>query len=222
LAFQRRCLFIAPLKDEESVTRQRSEDVFASLILPAADLADYSAKFIRNDEPGMIIPQIVKELQRANVIIADVTGGNFSVGYELAFAHMMSKCTIPLIKNGSSVPYDIHDMKAVWYDYTDRRSLRSAIPSLVAQLEGFRARLVSGDNPLKHALRANEQASQTAQPAPASLIPIIPEHKPAPPPPVQNDSLSSAITLQMLGGAAPSRTISIRELMTGLGNYRKP
>ena len=107
-------------------------------------------------------------------MVADITGNNFSVGYELGFAHMLRKPTIPLIKTGSAKPFDVQTMRAVEYDYANRGSLRGAIPQLVEQLTRVRRSApVMIDNPLQNALRAVEP------PKPTSPPPVIPT---APPP----------------------------------------
>jgi hypothetical protein len=44
---------------------------------------------------------------------------------------MIGKPTIVLIKGGSILPYDIRDMRAISYDYSNRGTLRNSIPELV-------------------------------------------------------------------------------------------
>jgi hypothetical protein len=162
------CLFIAPLKGDDSATRGRSEDVYASLVVPAAKQAGFFPDFILDDEPGTILNHIVRSITAANVVVADLTGNNFSVGYELALAHMISKPTIPVIKSGCAKPFDVQTMRAVEYDYSSRGALRAAIPQLVEQLKRVRTAPVMTDNPLQNALKAVEPPKQAP---PLSVIP---------------------------------------------------
>lgn len=168
------CLFIAALKGDDSATRERSQDVYASLVIPAAKQAGFSPDFILDDEPGTIMNHIVRSIKAARVVVADLTGNNFSVGYELGFAHMIKKPTIPLIKSGSAEPYDVQTMRAIQYDYTNRGTLRAAIPQLAEQLTRLKKAVpFMIDNPLQNALRAVEPPKPTAPP------PVV---YPSPPP----------------------------------------
>jgi hypothetical protein len=170
---ERICLFIAPLKDSDSVTRDRAEDVYASLVSPAATLAKFRPEFILDDQPGTIMNHIVERIKAAWVVVADLTGNNFSVGYELGFAHMLKKPTIPLLKSGSAMPYDAQTMRAVQYDYTSRITLRKSIPELSEQLKRIRLPH-QADNPLQNAFHALEAAkaalSTPTQPPPTSRL----------------------------------------------------
>lgn len=172
------CLFIAPLKGDDSTTRERSQDVYASLVIPAAKQAGFFPDFVLDDEPGTIMNHIVRSIRAARVVVADLTGNNFSVGYELGFAHMIKKPTIPLIKSGSAKPFDVQTIRAIQYDYTNRGTLRTAIPQLAEQLTRVRkAPPFMIDNPLQDAPRAVEPPRQTASPvvqAPPAPNPLVP------------------------------------------------
>ena len=152
-----RCLFIAPLKGDDSATRERSEDVYASLVMPAATQAGFLPNFVLDDQPGTIMNHIVRSIRMARVVVADLTGNNFSVGYELGFAHMLGRPTIALIRAGSAMPFDVQTMRAIEYDYTNRGTLRTAIPQLIEQLTRLKSMpVVIMDNPLQNALKAVE------------------------------------------------------------------
>lgn len=204
------CLFIAPLKGDDSATRERSQDVYAFLVIPAAREAGFFADFILDDEPGTIMNHIVRSIKAARAVVADLTGNNFSVGYELAFAHMIRKPTIPLIKNGSAKPFDVQTMRAVEYDYTNRGTLRAAIPQLAEQLRRVRRTLpVMIDNPLQNALKAVEP------PKPAPAPPVIQTSPPPsllrPPAPIESprhsvySPSSSSLADALLGLGVPAK-----------------
>jgi hypothetical protein len=183
------CVFIAPLKGDDSATRERSEDVYASLVVPAAQQAGFAPEFILDDEPGTIMNHIARSIKTARVVVADLTGNNFSVGYELGFAHMIRKPTIPLIKCGSAKPFDVQTMRAIEYDYTNRGKLRAAIPQLLEQLTRVRRSApVMMDNPLHNALKA------IAPPQTVAAVPVAqtqpPPNRLSPPGPVESTSSS--------------------------------
>src|SRR5258708_31660859 len=82
------CVFIAPLKDDDTVTRDRSQAVFDSLVSPAALACEYFPTFCLSGEPGTILDNIIEKILKARVLVADLTTGNGSVMYELGFPHM--------------------------------------------------------------------------------------------------------------------------------------
>jgi hypothetical protein len=148
------CLFIAPLKGEDTDTRERTEDVYASVVVPAAERAGYRPRPTMDDEPGTILERIFKDILSAHVVIADVTDGNFSVGYELGFTHSRAKNTILLHRNTYAIPYDVRGVNCVPYDYTNRRSLRGAVDPLAEQLRRLRGVSNGASNPILNALRS--------------------------------------------------------------------
>src|SRR6266446_9146511 len=82
------CFVIAPMGHMDSETRERSEMVFEAVIKPAARKCRYLAEHTKDEnQPGFITTPIIKHLASANVVIADVTGGNANVFYELALRH---------------------------------------------------------------------------------------------------------------------------------------
>lgn len=178
---KRVCLFIAPLKDVDTVTRERSQDVFESLVTPACLQVGYFPDYIVSEEPGTITNDIFERILNAKVIVADLTSGNFSVGYELALAHLRRKCTATIIQAGHKIPYDVRDIRTIQYDYSEKRELRKAVPQLVAQLKAHRMRpLIHNDNPIVNALRVIEQrkAALVSNPPATVLTPLT-----LPPPP---------------------------------------
>jgi len=82
---KRTCFVIGPIGDAGSPVRAAADDLFNYIIAPTVGQFDYGAP-IRADmlgEPGRITSQIVRLLHDAEVVIADLTGNNANVYYEL-------------------------------------------------------------------------------------------------------------------------------------------
>jgi hypothetical protein len=78
---------------------------------------------IRSDqlqEPGRLSEQMFRELLTDDLAIAVLTGHNANVFYELAVAHAASRPVIILIEKGESLPFDIQDLRCVYYDLKPR------------------------------------------------------------------------------------------------------
>ncbi len=84
----RTCFLIAPIGPAGSEVRERSELVFTHIVRPAAEASGY--ELVRADQinvPGPITGQIVRLLLDVEVVVADISGLNPNVMYELGIRH---------------------------------------------------------------------------------------------------------------------------------------
>ncbi|WIB25417.1 hypothetical protein [Curtobacterium sp. MCSS17_015] len=82
------------------------------------------------DAPDSITAQVIKRIADSDLIVADLTGHNPNVFYELAVAHGFKKPVIHLMTKGERLPFDVTDQRAVFYDLQDPESVDSAIKAL--------------------------------------------------------------------------------------------
>lgn len=80
--------------------------------------------------PDSIGQHVIKRLYEADLVIADLTGHNPNVFYELAIAHGWRKPVVHLIAKGEKVPFDIVDQRTIFYDITDLASVEEAVARL--------------------------------------------------------------------------------------------
>lgn len=80
--------------------------------------------------PDSIGQHVIKALHDADLVIADLTGHNPNVFYELAVAHGWRKPVVHLISKGESIPFDIVDQRTIFYDITDLESVEKTIVTL--------------------------------------------------------------------------------------------
>jgi Nucleoside 2-deoxyribosyltransferase len=76
---------------------------------------------LRIDEkagPGVIFQDIQKEIEQAEVVIAEITPANPNVFYELGYAHALGKPTILLAQRNAALPFDIRSFRVVFYNDT--------------------------------------------------------------------------------------------------------
>jgi len=96
---QKSCFVIGPIGESGSPIRSRADRVFRHVIQPAAAACGYF-KVIRSDldaRPGMIGSQVINHLLDDDLVIADLTGHNANVFYELAIRHMVQKPVVQII-----------------------------------------------------------------------------------------------------------------------------
>jgi hypothetical protein len=63
----------------------------------------------------------------ARVVVADVTGRNANVFYELGIAHTMGKDCVVITQAPQDVPFDITSRRYIQYDPTKRVALRDRL-----------------------------------------------------------------------------------------------
>lgn len=74
---------------------------------------------VRLDEiacPGNIMDNMMDLIHGADICIADVTGGNANVMYEIGYAYALNKPVILLIQNSAAAPFDISIERQIRYD----------------------------------------------------------------------------------------------------------
>ncbi len=125
---------VALLKLEKTVKVSTSDTCF--VIMPfAKPIGDYYDKIyspsiqkaglspIRADNEifgtGKIIEQIWAGINGAKVLIADLTGRNPNVFYELGLAHALEKPVVLICANETDVPFDLKHIRVIYYDHTD-------------------------------------------------------------------------------------------------------
>lgn len=76
-------------------------------------------KCYRGDEqyvPNEIFPTILKQIIKSRFLIANITGRNPNVMYELGVAHALGKPTIIIAQNFADVPFDLNNKRIIIYD----------------------------------------------------------------------------------------------------------
>lgn len=122
-----RCFMIGPIGNKfappGSAERESYEDaldVFEKVVLPACQA--YSIEPVRADQialSGEITDQIFRHLYEDEVVIADVSGGNPNVMYELGLRHTRPLLTIQLGEYGQ-LPFDLKDVRTIQFSRSER------------------------------------------------------------------------------------------------------
>jgi len=140
------CFVIGPIGDRDadpgSIARKAYEDgiqVLEEVIDPAC--AAYGFTVVRADritKSGEITDQVCRYLRDAYLVVADLSGANPNVMYELGLRHTTGKLTIQIGERGK-LPFDVNMIRTILFKRTEaglveaRRKLAAAI---AAGLEG--------------------------------------------------------------------------------------
>lgn len=94
---------------------------------------------LRSDEiikPNQITRDIWEKVNRARLIIADLTGKNPNVFYEVGLAHAIGKDVILITQTAKDVPFDLKALRYIEYSYTPRdvKSFESKLSAAIKEL----------------------------------------------------------------------------------------
>lgn len=135
--------------DEQRAFKQVLKHLVRKILVPRG------YKVVRADEiarEGLITNQIIEHLLEDELVVADLTGLNPNVFYELAVRHAARKPIVHLITKGNEIPFDVANMRAVFYALDDPDALEAAqeeFTQMVQSIEesGWQA----GPNPISFA-----------------------------------------------------------------------
>lgn len=78
---------------------------------------------MRADEimfPGRITDQISDAIERASLIVADITGQNANVLFEVGMANALGKDILIISQDREGIPFDIREQRVIFYENTIR------------------------------------------------------------------------------------------------------
>jgi hypothetical protein len=119
--------------------------IFQDIVKPL--LKDLKLTVTRGDEfnstNGVIIEEVWSALNACRFVIAEISGGNDNVFYELGIAHTLNKPAILITqsKTAEEIPFDVRHLRYIRYENTAGgvaklgEDLRAAITRLVGDLE---------------------------------------------------------------------------------------
>jgi hypothetical protein len=149
----KRCFFIAPIGAAGSETRRRSDQVFKHILTPiCGELGYHLIRADRIAEAGMITTQVVEHLIHDELVVADLTGRNPNVFYELAIRHVTRKPLIQLMGADEELPFDVAAMRTVFVDIRDLDSVAAAKDEIADQVRSFETGKLQMTTPISHAL----------------------------------------------------------------------
>ena len=92
------------------------DDVYEFGIKGAAeDVGAYAERVSEQMFDDSILDRVVNQISKADVIVADMTGRNPNVYYEVGYAHALDKVTVLVTQNAKDIPFDLKDRPHLEY-----------------------------------------------------------------------------------------------------------
>ena len=115
---KKRCFVIMPFSETSSTDEQKWAEIFEHIIKPAIEESGVGYECKRYGfGRANIVKDILEEINRAQVLIADLTDNNPNVLWELGVRHTLSKRTILIAQDKKFLPSDLKDYPIVLYKY---------------------------------------------------------------------------------------------------------
>lgn len=128
---QKRCFIITPIGSDDSNIRREADGLIDAVIMPVLDDLDIVGEVAhRINKTGNINKQVITRLIDYELVIANLTGLNPNVMYELAIRHAKRKPVVSLAIKGTNLPFDIHAERTLMY-VNDMAGVEDLKPRLI-------------------------------------------------------------------------------------------
>ena len=135
----KKCFVIMPFSASKSCTEQQWTEIFDKVIKPAVEKSGYGYVCERSSARiGNIIDDILDSLNRADIVIADMTDRNPNVFYELGVRHALRNATILIAQSLSDIPFDLHPYATQEYGWkldSEKKAFVKCIRDIVRLIE---------------------------------------------------------------------------------------
>lgn len=147
-----KCFIITPIGNAKSETREKADAIINTIIKPILkELGIEPVVPHESNKPGSITSEIINEIIDDKLVITNLTGLNPNVMYELAIRHSFAKPVVCIYEEGTILPFDIKDDRAIEYEDSI-----SGVNNFKERLKGMIESALSQktiDNPVTRALK---------------------------------------------------------------------
>lgn len=110
-----KCFIITPIGEDTDPIRRHIDGIIDAAIKPALS-GKYEVLAAHHiSKPGSITKQVIEAIYNAKLVVANLTGRNPNVMYELALRHAIGKPVIMIVERGTPVPSDIIMQRVILY-----------------------------------------------------------------------------------------------------------
>ena len=117
----KKCFVITPIGPVGSSIRRKVDGLIDEVIIPVMEAEQYDVEVShRINDSGTMTSAIIERVYNSDLVLANRTGNNPNVMYEVALRHASAKPIIHITENVSELPFDINDQRTI--EYTDDMS----------------------------------------------------------------------------------------------------
>lgn len=130
------CFVVTPIGDENTALRRHIDGIIDQAIIPAiGDEFEINVAH-REYKIGSINDRVIQSIYNSDLVIANLTGLNPNVMFEIAIRYSFGKPAIVIAEDGTKLPFDIVDENTIFYinDPAGAADLKNKIGKFVAEI----------------------------------------------------------------------------------------
>lgn len=114
---KKKCFIITPIGDDGTEIRRHIDGIIDAVLIPVLEEHfGYDLEVAhRIDAPGNIPKQVITSIFDSDLVVANLTGNNPNVMYELALRHCFGTAAIMIAELGTKIPADIIGERTIFY-----------------------------------------------------------------------------------------------------------
>ena len=118
--FMKTCFVVSPIGETDSEIRSNADKLFKYIISPVCESCGFEpVRVVQINDSDSITQTIIDKLLSSELVIADISGHNPNVFFEMGYRKCTDKPIIHLKKKGESIPFDVNTVRTFEYDLTD-------------------------------------------------------------------------------------------------------
>lgn len=132
------CFVITPIGDINSSVRRKIDGLIDEVIYPVMKEAGYKVEVShRITVSGTMTATIIRKVYECDLAIANLTGNNPNVMYEIGLRHAAAKPIIHITEDVKDLAFDVNDQRTIQYtdDITGAYELKERLKSMVSNID---------------------------------------------------------------------------------------
>lgn len=131
------CFVVTPIGDENTAIRRHIDGIIDQAIIPAIG-DEFEIKVAHREyEIGSINDRVIQNVYDSDLVVANLTGLNPNVMFEIAIRYSFGKPAIVIAEKGTKLPFDIVDENTIFYinDPAGAAELKDNIKRFVQRID---------------------------------------------------------------------------------------
>lgn len=111
----RKCFLVTPIGDAYSKTREKCDELYSEVIVPAFNLSYNITVAHKICKTGDINKDVISHIRNDDLVIANLTDLNRNVLFELGVRYGLDKPFILVAEEGTALPFDLNHERTFFY-----------------------------------------------------------------------------------------------------------